>query len=234
VTSTGSCSFEHEDGAYVLGALAPEDRAAFERHLASCDSCTRAVRDLAGLPGLLARVPVETLDPGHTPEPVPATLLPALRNRVQRERRRRSWTTAGLVAAAAAVAGIVVGVTVDNADHHPGTGQSSVRSAAARPFTPVGAVPISGWVSLTKVGWGTRLDLTCSYAESDGYRATGPVSYTMFVTRTDGTTEQVASWRAVPGTTMRLSGATSAAPRDITRVVVRTADGRDVLRLRTG
>ena len=31
-----TCQHEHEDGAYVLGALSPEDRVAFERHLPGC------------------------------------------------------------------------------------------------------------------------------------------------------------------------------------------------------
>lgn len=228
-----TCGFEHDDGSYVLGALSAEDRAAFERHLPDCDSCTRSVRELAGLPGLLARVPADALDPehisGHRPEPVPATLLPALLNRVQRARRRRSWATAGLVAAAAAVAGVLVGVSVD---HSPSTSEPTVRTVAPQAFRPVGAEPISGWVSLTKVGWGTRLDVTCSYAgEADAYGSDRPVSYTMFVTRTDGTTEQVASWKALPGQTMKLAAATSAAPADIASIVVRTADGHDALRL---
>ncbi|WP_328540422.1 anti-sigma factor [Streptomyces sp. NBC_00344] len=33
-------------GAYVLHALAPEEEAAFENHLAGCDACTREVADL--------------------------------------------------------------------------------------------------------------------------------------------------------------------------------------------
>ena len=51
-----SCPFAHDDAAYVLGALSPAERLEFERHLGRCDDCTRAVRELAGLPGLLGRV----------------------------------------------------------------------------------------------------------------------------------------------------------------------------------
>ena len=65
------CEHEHDDGAYVLGALSPEDRVAFERHLPGCRECQRSVRELAGLPGLLARVPVEILDPEQERIPVP-------------------------------------------------------------------------------------------------------------------------------------------------------------------
>lgn len=227
-TQGAGCGFEHDDGAYVLGALSAEDRAAFERHLPGCDSCTSAVRELAGLPGLLARVPVEALDPDHRPPPVPATLLPAVLWRVRRARRRRTWATAGLVAAAAAITGVVVGVTVQ--DDGSTNNTSQVTAAKARQFTPVGVQRISGWISQTKVSWGTRLDLTCSYA-TDAYGSADAVTYWMVVTRTDGTTERVASWKALPGETMKLSAATAATPGEIASISVRTAGGREALRL---
>ena len=47
----------------------------------------------------------------------------------------------------------------------------------------------------------------------------------------DGATEQVASWKAVPGKTMRLSAATASDRDDITNVEVRTAAGATVLEL---
>ena len=37
------CEHEHDDGAYVLGALSPAERAAYERHLATCSFCREAV-----------------------------------------------------------------------------------------------------------------------------------------------------------------------------------------------
>jgi len=48
-----------EAGAYVLGALAPADRSAYERHLANCARCREEVAQLAGLPGLLGRLDVK-------------------------------------------------------------------------------------------------------------------------------------------------------------------------------
>ena len=45
--------FTHDAGPYVLGALPPEDRRAFEEHLATCGHCRAEVREFAGLPGLL-------------------------------------------------------------------------------------------------------------------------------------------------------------------------------------
>ncbi|MFI8526561.1 anti-sigma factor family protein [Promicromonospora sukumoe] len=58
--SGGGDRFADWDAAYVLGALGPSDRRAYERHLAECDACRAAVADLAGLPGLLG-----TISPAH-------------------------------------------------------------------------------------------------------------------------------------------------------------------------
>ncbi|MGW1884662.1 zf-HC2 domain-containing protein [Streptomyces sp. NPDC001970] len=48
-------------GAYVLGALAPEEDAGVARHLACCDPCRTACLDLADARALLATVTVEDL-----------------------------------------------------------------------------------------------------------------------------------------------------------------------------
>jgi len=225
-----TCGHEHEDGAYVLGALSPEERVAFERHLAGCEECARSVRELAGLPGLLARVPVEIVDPDQEPLPVPETLLPALVRQVHQRQRRRTWITSGLLAAAAAVAiGAISVATLGGDDNGPPTASPPITApstAAPVQLQPVGSEPISGWLSMTTVGWGTRLDLTCSYAAegSDTYHDQAPPTYTMVVTRSDGTTEQVASWKALPGKTMHLSAATAASTGAIANVEVRAGD----------
>lgn len=227
------CPRAHEDAAYVLGALSPEDRVAFERHLPTCLDCARSVRELAGLPGLLARVPVEILDPDRQPPPVPDTLLPALLRRARRSQRRRSWVTAGLVGVAAAATVAAIGFATLGGDDSPPSAAPAPSAASTAPpeaMRPVGDEPISGWVSLTEVGWGTRLDLTCSYADqSDDYGDPSWSTYTMLVHRADGTVEQVASWKALPGRTMHLSAATAVDPDDITSIEVRTSAGEQVL-----
>ncbi|WP_049795705.1 zf-HC2 domain-containing protein [Frankia sp. EAN1pec] len=43
-------------GCYVLGALAPGERAAVETHLDGCPDCRAELTRLAGLPGLLSRL----------------------------------------------------------------------------------------------------------------------------------------------------------------------------------
>lgn len=54
------CPQTIEVGAYVLGALVPAERDAFEKHLAQCAICREEVADLAVLPGLLGRIDFET------------------------------------------------------------------------------------------------------------------------------------------------------------------------------
>ncbi|MBO0845532.1 MAG: zf-HC2 domain-containing protein, partial [Nocardioides sp.] len=104
------CRYEMWDGSYVLGSLSPAERREFEAHLDGCPTCSRALRDLAGLPGLLGRIGSEVLDLAE-PEPVPETLLPRVSRAVRRQQHRRTWLTAG-AAAAAAVAVTVGGVAV--------------------------------------------------------------------------------------------------------------------------
>lgn len=245
------CGFEHDDGVYVLGALSPEDRVAFEKHLPGCATCANSVREIAGLPGLLSRVPAARLDHDQRPMPVPVpdTLLPSLLHHVRARRRRRTWLAAGLVAAVTVV-GVSLGFALGRGDDGA-TGDLGARgdrttsqpsappTAAAEEFATVGAAPISGWVSITPVPWGTRLDLTCTYdatgdATGNAYGHQSAVGYTMVITRRDGSTEEVASWTAGSGRTVKLSAATSSLKADIARVVVRTSDGTPVLRMVTG
>ncbi|MGW4502863.1 anti-sigma factor family protein, partial [Micromonospora sp. NPDC004336] len=82
------CEFAHDDGAYVLGALAPAERAAYERHLAGCAPCRQAVADIAVLPGLLGRLDPAGLEQLLPPPENPRVpeLLSAARERRRRER----------------------------------------------------------------------------------------------------------------------------------------------------
>ena len=232
------CELAHLDGAYVLGALAPEERLEFERHLRACKDCARSVRHLAGLPGLLSQVSADVLASAPGDEPpsdasLPDTLLPALVREVRRRRRRRRWLTGLAAAAAVAVVG-AASVAVVTANDGAGTPVAvPPASATARQMTPVGAPGVTGWLSMTSVAWGTRLELTCTYqAPSDGYyQHAGPPTYELVVRTRDGRAEQVASWRGLPGRTLTITGATAAPAADIVSVEVRSAEGHPVLRI---
>jgi len=224
-----TCDYTDRDGAYVLGALSSAERREFEEHLAGCDTCARSVREIAGIPGLLAGVQPDVLEPTSQEPPLPASLLPALLADVRRTRRRRGMATLGLAAAAAVALFVPVAVTVA---HQNNDAPSSVASAQGQTMAPVGAVPVRARLAFEQVAWGTRLNLTCTYARHDRYRLPQSVTYGLYVTTRTGRTERVGTWRALDGKTMRVTAATATDRRDISAVEVRTADGRPVLQLK--
>jgi hypothetical protein len=232
-----NCEYAELDGSYVLGSLSPGERQDYERHLATCESCARSVRELAGLPGLLSRVDPVILESAPVAEPVPATLLPSLVREVGRVRRRRLFATVG-VAAAAAIAVIAttlasLGGGAPPAASPPSSNPSSTAVPASLSMIPVGGAPVTGSLAFTRVGWGTKLDLTCSYRPDwEGYQELpAAATYGLFVVTREGTTEQVGTWRAIGGKTMHFSAGTAAKEGDIASVEVRTPTGKPVLRL---
>ena len=232
-----TCEFTHLDGAYLLGALSPGERQQFEAHLAGCAECTRAVGELAGLPGLLARVGPEDL--GTTNDvPMPDNLLPDLIRACRRSERRRGVVIAVLSAAAviAAAAGLfATGVVGDAPTPDAGPAPSSSPSAVpGRAMVAVGKyAPVTASLDVVGVLWGTRLDLTCSYETAAADLLPQPGTYVMVVHTREGRTQQVATWRALPGRTMHLSGAPAPGEQDNVWVEVRTSSGDPVLRLTT-
>lgn len=226
-----SCNYATWDAAYVLGSLSPTERAEFESHLSGCEECARAVRELAGLPGLLARVPADVATPER--EPVPATLLPGLVGAARKDQRRRVVRTSLVAAAAvAAIAAGSVGVAaVVGDDDVPAADPPAIATADPEQLHAVGTSTSTGWVSLTSVDWGTRLDLTCTYQTAPGY-GSGPYAYVLVVRTSDGRLEETATWDAIPGKELHVTGAASVQPEDITAVEVQTLDGHPVLRLR--
>jgi hypothetical protein len=235
------------DAAYVLGALSPADRHAYEDHLRGCDACQASVQRIAGLPGLLALTSAEAVDdPGP---PVPETLLPSLIGRVRSARRRHRWVTGGLLAAAAAAVLVVSGVLIvhENAEdelYTAGSGAGAT-SATAGPTTAPGTVPpvpdeqtrmiavvpgpMTASLELTDKRWGTAITVICSYTDT----IDSSVSYDLAVIDTAGQQSPAGSWRAVPGATARVAVAT-AVPRDrIATLEVLLPDGRTILRSST-
>lgn len=223
-----TCEFATLDGAYVLGSLSPTERADYERHLGTCKGCSRSVRELAGLPGLLGRVPADLLEQPAS-EPVPATLLPRLLVAAERSQRRRTVRSA--FAAAAAVAAIAGGSVALAAAFEAGDDSSApvagptvtVRpptvtvSPETAPRERMDAVQRSGakgWVSLTPVRGGTRLDLNCRYEGRHVY------TYEVVVRTADGREETGGTFTAVPGKWVPFVGQASVSPEDIVEVVV--------------
>lgn len=228
--------YGHFDAAYVLGALSAGERQEFERHLADCDRCRRAVADVAGLPGLLSRLDPADLerDPARVEgvdDPLPDTLLPRLLAEVSREsRRRRTRVFALSAAAAAAVAAVSVGVTAGVVGGQSPSSPTAV-NVAAQPMTQLGQTQLTARVAMEPVAWGTRLSITCRY-QTQGYTdAAALPDYSLVVRTRDGAEQQVATWRAVAGTPTTVTAATAARASQIASVEVRTTKGKPVLRL---
>ncbi len=223
-----TCAYAMSDAAYVLGSLSPADRREFESHLDGCDECSLAVRDLAGMPGLLGRVGPEVFEQSSV-EPVPDTLRPRVMAAVRRRQRRRTWLIAGVAAAAAAAVTVGGAVLVDRPASTP-TAHVNVVPPLGVPMKHVASSldPMTAHVALTSVAWGTKLDLTCSYPLVRGPYETG--SYALVVHTTDGRTERVATWRGLPGQAMHLTAATASSTSDIRSVDVTRLDGTPVLR----
>jgi hypothetical protein len=229
-----SCAFAHSGGAYVLGALAPAERLEFERHLAGCASCAESVRQVAGLPGLLGRVPIDRVEGTPAAEPLPETVLPALVAAVRREQRRRLVTLSlGAVAAAAVVAfGAMALQSARDDGNEPVAAPISTSATVppALPMTALGDDGVTGDIGLTSVGWGTKVDLTCTYGgRVDDYGANTGARFSLVIRSRDGHVDTI-SWQAKPGT-MHIPGATATVVDDIDSLEVRNGSGQAVLRL---
>jgi hypothetical protein len=201
------------DAAYVLGALSPGERREFEIHLAGCPDCQQSVRQLAGVPGLLAKVSVADLD---DQPPVPATLLPRLVTDVRRTRFRRRFASIGLAAAAAAVVLVLVLF-----NHGPGAPQQ-VAMHSLRPG------PVHATVALVDKEWGTQVDLRCSYEETKEWQVRGE-AYRLVVTNVKGETAQIGTWKVVPDKVATIVGAVNWPSAAIKDVKVEAQDGTPVL-----
>ncbi|GAA3868813.1 anti-sigma-L factor RslA [Leifsonia kafniensis] len=247
-----SDEFADWDAAYLLGALAPDERWAYEQHLADCATCARSLAELAGVPPLLALVPADQVlatavfptdaaltDAAPTgPDHVAADASPATRGwprlrdaaRAQRRRTRRYVTATVLLAAAAVVAvALVLPGLLAPAE------QSAPSAAPPVTLTQVQPSPLSADVRLVSEPWGTRIESTCSYAAPDPTSApgrnygSGVQGYAMYVTDRTGASSLVASWVAGPGSTVEPVGTTQVASGDIASVDIRSVATGHVL-----
>jgi hypothetical protein len=203
--------FDMYDGAYVLGALSDDDRRAYEQHLAGCGRCSASVAQLRNIPQALATVPASVLED----EAPPASLLVSLSQRTRRERHRRRWIVGGLAAAAAAciVALSVVVALPDRPATHPVAMQA------------VADAPIKATADVRSVGWGTRINLVCSYYEY----VTGSRPYALVVVDRSGDRHTLGTWNLVPGAVAKYESGTSLSRSQIAAVQIATADGHHPL-----
>lgn len=188
--------FTHDAGPYVLGALPPEDRRAFEEHLATCGHCRAEVQEFAGLPGLLSRLPAGELPAvlqGSPEPPPPVSVLPALLTEagVERKSRRRRTAIVGIAAALAVAAGSA-GIT-EAIVAAPAT---VVAQPQGQQFQPTeGGLPVSASAVVTDVPGGTRIVMTCQYSGPLSEDGTPPQTYNLrYVPKGGGAPHWMGSW----------------------------------------
>ncbi|SDZ35992.1 Putative zinc-finger [Micromonospora pattaloongensis] len=224
------CEHAHDDGAYVLGALSPAERAAYEHHLRGCAACRQAVAEVAVLPGLLGRLDpagFEQLVDPPSAEPRLATVVAAAQLERRRSRRARRWRATGGGLAAAGLA-VVVGLGVGLL-RPPAPAPQTPPAVALASMAPVQTgAPVSAQIGLRGTSWGTEVTMHCFYAKNASW---GGNAYTFRLVAhgPDGATEQVGSWVAAPGKDVRLSGTTRFSGADLVRLELTRYDGTPLL-----
>ncbi len=208
-----SDSFAMFDGAYVLGALSDADRIAFEAHLAECDACSASVRELSGLPAVLASVPESAL----VDEAPPLSLLPALQRRARGAVRRRRWIVSGVAAAAACVLALAVVVSWP----------TSAPASHPVAMTAVAPAPITATADVRDVGWGTKIELVCRY-----YETSQPVRpYALVVVDRSGVHHNLGTWNLVPGKATTYQSGIALPRSQVKEVDITTVSGKPLLAL---
>lgn len=218
--------FSTYDAAYLIGALSPEDRQAYEEHLPGCSECSKAVRQIAGIPGLLACLPDQgllPLDDDLEFADVPDTLLPRLLDSVTQRRHRRRWMAAigSAVAAACLAFALVVGLGMREPS-------ALVTAEPAQVAISAASGPLTATAELTARDWGTHIRLYCKYASTSAYM---PGSYRLVVIDRSGRVEQIATWNVVPDKETVVDASTSLTSKQIASIEVRTESNAVVLAL---
>lgn len=205
-----SCPVAPELGAYVLGALPPDERRQVEEHAAGCPSCAAELAELGVLPALLDRVTPEDLQPvavASSPELFDRVVAAAA---VRPDPRRRRL----LLAAAAAVLVLLGAGGVVWAQQ----GGPETYSASA------GSVQLT--VTPVEAGNGSALDVTVAGLSS------GQTCRLVAVDR-DGERHPAGEWVVSYEGEGRFRGWTDLEPDDLAAVVLLGEGGEELVRVWT-
>jgi hypothetical protein len=219
------------DAAYVLGSLSSAERREYEAHLETCKRCRSAVAEISGIPALLAMLDLEDVRAleDETPEtpPLRPEVLDSVLDKVRWRRRRSRWLMSAAVGVAAALlaVGLVIAIRPEIVGLENYTPQETVQ---ALEMTKVSTTPINASISLTGFGWGTRIDMACTYGDW-GQRDAPPQNLGMVVVGRDGSHTQVATWLGLSGATALPSATTPIQKDEIAAVQLVSPDSGKVL-----
>jgi hypothetical protein len=219
------------DAAYVLGSLSSAERREFEAHMQTCPRCRAAVAELSGIPALLAKLDIEDVraldeDQADTP-PLRPEVLGSILDKVRWRRRRSRLLTSAAVAVAAALlaVGLVIAVRPETIGLQTNTPEVS---GSALAMNKVSETPINATITMTGFGWGTRIDMACTYGDW-GQRDAPPQSLGMVVVGHDGSRNQIATWLGLSGATALPSANTPMQVHEIAAVQLVSPDDGQVL-----
>ena len=244
---TTPCQQSVSLGAYLLGALDPEERRAMELHVAGCEQCRAELVEMAPLPGLLRHTPFEELaetaaaaeslgpvqwqaphrtesaagpagDAAADDEPG-GTVPDEPAPAHHRRPRRRGLVTAGAMALAACVAGVAVYAAVGR--DTPGTGSTPVAAtwSATDPATHVTAS-----AEVIPKAWGTQFELKLGGLPSG-------ITCHLVVHAKDGSSETAGTWGSGYTSSAMVPAATSITPADITGLDIVDGSGGMLVQL---
>jgi hypothetical protein len=216
-----TCLHEIDVGAYVLGALEPEERDRVGRHIAECPACEATLRELEGLPAWLAQVPPPAALPDH---PVPSELAFRRLHRSAigtgapagtKTPRRRPARHRFLAVAAAVVAIGAAGVT----------GVVVATSQAGPTTVTASAGTVHATAALRAAGQGTSITLTMAGVASGEW-------CTLVAEDRAGRWATVSEWTADYHGDVHVTGRAPMQTDDIQQLVVRTLDGRTLVSMK--
>lgn len=210
---------DHDDelhewaGAYALGALDPDDRRRFERHLADCARCATQIGALVPIPGLLAQLDADDLDASIRPETADAISRHVQHDTQLLRTSRNRWRLSAIATTAAIVIAVVAAVAI-------GSDDAATDVAVAASVTS--SLAESTDVTTTMRGWGTQIDLDLTGL---------PVRprYQLWAIDQDGTWSIAATWGPTPTRRAAITGATATPPTRLGRLVVTSDDPDDII-----
>lgn len=201
-------------GAYALGALDPDDRRRFERHLADCPRCATEIRALAPIPGLLAQLDTDDLDASIRPETADAISRQVQHDTQQLRTSRNRWRlTAIITAAAALVIALIAAVAL-------GPDDPAIDTAVAASVTS--SLAESTAVTTTTRGWGTQIDLDLTGLPNRPH-------YQLWAIDDAGSWSVAATWGPTPTGRATITGATATPATQLGRLVVTSDDPDDII-----
>jgi anti-sigma-K factor RskA len=219
-----TCQTTPSIGAYVVGALEPEERGRVEEHLRGCAQCSTALGVLEGLPAVLSKLTLADLEDVAVEAAASEQLYERVAARLREEAaavvplRRRTEQVWGrhrkaLLAAAAAVV-LAAGVGVSAATLSSSSPGSQVRVGTQGPVTMR--------VSLASQTTGTALRVTVSGLHGDEHCR-------LIAIADDGTRDVVGQWDATYDGEAQETGSTSIAAAHLTRLVLLGNNGRELV-----